>query len=155
MQPNILGDLAAKAPWSVIHPLSEEDSAAVAALRAVVAPMKGKFAGIAGRGSGRPDGRYRPAPLGTMAERNILISNQVLSTASFPRAHCRLSPRSRFGSALLFLMYGRYDWRPKGTAISQDCPPRSKQLRSGRLQGKVCSIRVDRQPRRQHAECAG
>ena len=40
MQPNILEDLAAKAPWSVIHPLSEEDSAAVAALRSVVAPMK-------------------------------------------------------------------------------------------------------------------
>jgi hypothetical protein len=50
MQPNILGDLAAKAPWSVIHPLGEEDSVAVAALRSVVTPMKGKFAGIAGRG---------------------------------------------------------------------------------------------------------
>jgi monoterpene epsilon-lactone hydrolase len=50
MQPNILKDPAAKAPWSVIHPLSEEDSFAVAALRSVVAPMKGKFEGTAGRG---------------------------------------------------------------------------------------------------------
>jgi len=50
MQPNILKDPTAKAPWSVIHPLSEEDSAAVAALRSVVAPMKGKFEGTAGRG---------------------------------------------------------------------------------------------------------
>jgi epsilon-lactone hydrolase len=33
-----------------IHPLSKEDSVAVAALRSVVAPMKGKFEGIAGRG---------------------------------------------------------------------------------------------------------
>src|SRR5580692_5524626 len=33
-----------------IHPLSEEDSTAVAALRSLVAPMKGKFEGIAGRG---------------------------------------------------------------------------------------------------------
>jgi epsilon-lactone hydrolase len=33
-----------------IHSLSEEDSVAVAALRSVVAPMKGKFEGTAGRG---------------------------------------------------------------------------------------------------------
>jgi monoterpene epsilon-lactone hydrolase len=50
MRSNILADPAAKAPWSVIHPLSEEDSVAVAALRSVVAPMKGKFEGTAGRG---------------------------------------------------------------------------------------------------------
>jgi hypothetical protein len=56
MQPNIFKDLAAKAPWSVVHPLSKEDSAAVAALRSVVAPMKGKFAGIAGRGAPGPMG---------------------------------------------------------------------------------------------------
>src|SRR6266849_6287402 len=72
------------------------------------------------------NGRYRPAPLGIVEARNILISNQILSTASFPRAaHCRLSPRSRSGSALLFLAYARYDWRPVWTAISQGCPPRS------------------------------
>jgi len=33
-----------------IHPLSKEDSVAAAALRSVVAPMKGKFEGTAGRG---------------------------------------------------------------------------------------------------------
>jgi monoterpene epsilon-lactone hydrolase len=33
-----------------IHPLSQEDSVAAAALRSVVAPMKGKFEGTAGRG---------------------------------------------------------------------------------------------------------
>jgi epsilon-lactone hydrolase len=35
--------------WSVIHPLSAEDSAAVATLRPAVAPMKGKLNGTAGR----------------------------------------------------------------------------------------------------------
>jgi acetyl esterase/lipase len=50
MQPNILKDLAAKAPWLEIHPLSEDDSVAAAALRSAVAPMKGKFEGTAGRG---------------------------------------------------------------------------------------------------------
>jgi len=33
-----------------IHPLSKEDSVAAAAVRSVVAPMKGKFEGTAGRG---------------------------------------------------------------------------------------------------------
>ena len=33
-----------------IHPLSEEDSVVVAALRSVVVPMKGRFEGTAGRG---------------------------------------------------------------------------------------------------------
>jgi monoterpene epsilon-lactone hydrolase len=33
-----------------IHPLSKEDSVAAAALRSVVAPLKGKFEGTAGRG---------------------------------------------------------------------------------------------------------
>src|SRR5580693_9355933 len=50
MRPNFLKDPAAKAPWAVIHPLSEEDSVAAAALRSVVAPMKGKVEGTAGRG---------------------------------------------------------------------------------------------------------
>src|ERR1700751_3769303 len=50
MRSNIVNGPSAKAPWSVIHPLGEEDSVAVAALRSVVAPMKGKFEGTAGRG---------------------------------------------------------------------------------------------------------
>lgn len=49
METNTLKDPTTKASWSVIHPLSHEDSAAVAAMRSVVAPMKGKFQGIAGR----------------------------------------------------------------------------------------------------------
>jgi hypothetical protein len=50
MQSNTLKNPVAKARWSVIHRLSEKDSDAVAALRSVVAPMKGKLAGTAGRG---------------------------------------------------------------------------------------------------------
>jgi epsilon-lactone hydrolase len=50
MQPDILENRAVKTPWSVMHPLSQEDAAAVAAMRSVVAPMKGKFGGTAGRG---------------------------------------------------------------------------------------------------------
>jgi len=39
-----------KAPWLEIHPLSREDSVVAATLRSMVAPMKGKIEGTAGRG---------------------------------------------------------------------------------------------------------
>jgi hypothetical protein len=53
MQLNMLEDPPAKAAWSVTHPLSEEDLAAVAGLRSVVAPMKGKIEGTAGHAAGQ------------------------------------------------------------------------------------------------------
>jgi epsilon-lactone hydrolase len=36
--------------WSIIHPLSPEDSAAMSALRSAVAGMKGKLEGVGARG---------------------------------------------------------------------------------------------------------
>jgi len=50
MQPQMLGDTAAKAPWLAVHPLSQEDSLAATALRTSVAAFKGKLAGTAARG---------------------------------------------------------------------------------------------------------
>jgi len=41
---------AVNTSWLEIHPLSQEDSVAAAALRSAVAPTKGKFQGTAGRG---------------------------------------------------------------------------------------------------------
>ena len=41
---------AVNASWLEIHPLSQEDSVAAAALRSAVAPRKGMFQGTAGRG---------------------------------------------------------------------------------------------------------
>jgi monoterpene epsilon-lactone hydrolase len=42
-------DLYGRATWSVVHPFSTEDRAPMAAMRAVVEPMKGKFQGTAAR----------------------------------------------------------------------------------------------------------
>jgi hypothetical protein len=50
MQSDILKSTAAKAPWLVTHSLNQEDSVAVTALRSMVADVKGKFEGTAGRG---------------------------------------------------------------------------------------------------------
>src|SRR3954466_4577422 len=49
MQPQMLGDTAAKAPWLAVHPVGREDSVAATALRAGVAAFKGKLAGTAAR----------------------------------------------------------------------------------------------------------
>jgi len=43
-------DAAAKPRWLTVHPLAREDSPAASALRAAVAPFKGKLAGTAARG---------------------------------------------------------------------------------------------------------
>ena len=50
MQPQMLGDTAAKPPWLAVHPLSQADAPAASALRAAIAPFKGKLTGTAARG---------------------------------------------------------------------------------------------------------
>jgi monoterpene epsilon-lactone hydrolase len=50
MQTQMLADTAEKAPWLTVHPLSQADSPAATALRAAVAPFKGKLGGTAARG---------------------------------------------------------------------------------------------------------
>ena len=49
MQTQMLADTAEKAPWLTVHPLSQADSPAATALRAAVAPFKGKLGGTAAR----------------------------------------------------------------------------------------------------------
>ena len=50
MQPEIRENTSTKQSWSVIHPLSSQDLAAMTALRSAVAAMKGKLEGVAARG---------------------------------------------------------------------------------------------------------
>ena len=46
MRPDMLNDPAAKASWSVIHAVGQEDLAVVDGLGSLVAPVKGKVEGI-------------------------------------------------------------------------------------------------------------
>jgi len=55
-------------PYSVIHPLSEEDSAAAATLRSAVAPMKGKLKGTAARAAFDSIMEHVSAPAGVTVE---------------------------------------------------------------------------------------
>jgi monoterpene epsilon-lactone hydrolase len=50
VQPQMLGETAAKPTWLTVHPLSQDDSLGATALRAAVAPVKGKLQGAAARG---------------------------------------------------------------------------------------------------------
>src|SRR6478672_4265450 len=50
MQAQMLGDTTAKLSWLTVHPLRQEDSVAAMALRAAVAPVKGRLQGPAARG---------------------------------------------------------------------------------------------------------
>jgi len=49
MKPQMLADDDVKAPWLTVHPVSQQDSVAANALRAAVAPFKGKLGGTAAR----------------------------------------------------------------------------------------------------------
>ena len=49
MPSDFVNNTDVEAAWLAVHPLRQEDSAAVAALRSAVAPMKGKIEGTAGR----------------------------------------------------------------------------------------------------------
>ena len=49
MQAKIRENTSTRESWSVIHPLSPEDSAAMTALRSAVAAVKGKLEGVAAR----------------------------------------------------------------------------------------------------------
>ena len=104
MQPNILKDPTANAPWSVIHPLSEEDSAAVAALRSLVAPMKGKFQGIAGR-----------APFNDIMERVAVPEGLTFEAATVGgiSGWWAKPAKARKGAAIIHVHGGWFNW---GTA---------------------------------------
>ena len=104
MQPNILKDSAAGASWLVIHPVREEDSAVVAALRSVVAPMKGKVEGTAGRG-----------PFNGIMERVVAPERVTFEAATVGSISgwWAKPAQARKGAAILHVHGGWFNW---GTA---------------------------------------
>jgi epsilon-lactone hydrolase len=104
MQPQMLGDTAAKAPWLVVHPLSQEDSGPATALRAGVAAVKGKLEGTAGRGPFDAIMEQVPVPAGVTFEADTIggISGWWAKPA-----------RSRKGAAIVHVHGG---WFNLGTA---------------------------------------
>lgn len=104
MNSSIPKDRATKAPWLVTHPLSQEDSAAAAALRAVVAPMKGKSEGIAARGPFNDIMARVAVPRGVIFE--------AATEGGIPGWWVKPA-RARKGAAILHIHGGWFNW---GTA---------------------------------------
>ena len=104
MQSSFLQNTAAEAPWLVIHPLSREDSVAVAVLRSVVAPMKGKIEGTAGRG-----------PFNGIMERVAVPEGLTFeaATAGSVSGWWAKPTQARKGSAIIHVHGGWFNW---GTA---------------------------------------
>ena len=104
MQSQIRDNTGIKESWSVIHPLSPEDSAAMTALRSAVAGMKGKLEGVSARGPFNGIMEHVAAPDGVTFEADTVggISGWWARPA-----------RIRKGAAILHLHGGWFNW---GTA---------------------------------------
>jgi len=104
MQPDFLKSKGAEAPWLVMHPLSQEDSVAAAALRLVVAPMKGKLEGTAARG-----------PFNGIMERVAVPKGVTFeaSTAGSISGWWAKPAQAREGAAIIHVHGGWFNW---GTA---------------------------------------
>lgn len=104
MQPDILNDPASKASWSTIHPVGQEDLASVDGLRSLVAPVKGKVEGIAGR-----------APFDSIMEQVAVpdgITFEAAKVGEIAGWWARV-PKAREGAAIMYVHGGWFHW---GTA---------------------------------------
>ena len=106
MQPEIGENRTIKQSWSVIHRLSPEDSAAMAALRSAVAPMKRKLTGVAARGPFDGIMGHVATPEGVAFAAGTV--GDISDWWAKP-------PRARRGSAILHLHGGWFNW---GTALA-------------------------------------
>ena len=104
MQAEIRENTAVKESWSVIHPLSPEDSAAMTALRSAVAAMKGKLVGVTARSPFDGIMEHVSSPDGVTFQADTVggISGWWAKPA-----------RAREGAAILHLHGGWFNW---GTA---------------------------------------
>jgi epsilon-lactone hydrolase len=104
MQAEIRENTAVNESWSMIHPLSPEDSAAMTALRSAVAGMKGKLEGVAARGPFNGIMEHVTPPDGVTFEADTVggISGWWAKPA-----------QARKGAAILHLHGGWFNW---GTA---------------------------------------
>jgi epsilon-lactone hydrolase len=104
MPTKIRKNTGVKESWSVIHPLSPEDSAAMAALRSAVAAMKGKLEGVAARG-----------PFNALMERVAAPGGVTFETDTVGgiSGWWARPTQARKGAAILHLHGGWFNW---GTA---------------------------------------
>ena len=104
MSATIRTNVATSDTWTTIHPLTPEDSAAMTALRNMVAGMKGKFEGVAARGPFNAIIEHVAAPHGVTFEAD---------TVGGISGWCARAANGKKGAAVLHLHGGWFNW---GTA---------------------------------------
>jgi epsilon-lactone hydrolase len=104
MPTEIRENISTKASWSVIHPLSPEDSAAMTTLKSAVAAMKGKLNGTAARGPFNAIMEHVATPDGVSFEPDIV--GGISGWWAKPT-------QAQKGAAILHLHGGWFNW---GTA---------------------------------------
>jgi epsilon-lactone hydrolase len=103
MQSEIRENRTVKESWSLIHPLSPEDSAAMNALKSAVATMKGKLQGTAARGPFNGIMEHVAAP-------DFSFEADTVGGIS---GWCAKPAQARKGAAIVHLHGGWFNW---GTA---------------------------------------
>ncbi len=101
MQTYTEGETAQDTAWSVFHPLSAEDAAAAAAMRAIIEPHKGLMQGTAARQPFDEIMEHVPAPDGVTYEPDTV--------GGVPGWWCRPATASP-DAAILYLHGGWYVW---------------------------------------------
>ena len=133
MQAEIRENTTIKESWSVIHPLSPEDSTAMTTLRSAVAAMKGKLEGVSARG-----------PFNGIMER-VAIPDGVSFKADTVGRISGWWPkpaRVRKGAAILHLHGDWFSWeQPKRSATSLATLQWARErMRSSPISGSLLSI---------------
>ena len=101
MQPEIRENTSTKQSWSVIHPVSPEDSAAMTTLRSAVAAMKGKLEGVGARAPFNGIMERVPSPDGIAFEADSV--GGISGWWAMPT-------RARKSAAILHLHGGWFNW---------------------------------------------
>ena len=101
MGTKIRENTSTKQSWSVIHPLSPEDSAAMTSLRSAVAAMKGKLEGVGARAPFNSIMERVPSPDGIAFEADSV--GGISGWWAMPT-------RARKSAAILHLHGGWFNW---------------------------------------------
>ena len=101
MRTEIRENTSTKQPWSVIHPVSPEDSAAMTTLRSAVAAMKGKLEGVGARAPFNGIMERVPSPDGIAFEADSV--GGISGWWAMPT-------RARKSAAILHLHGGWFNW---------------------------------------------
>ena len=101
MRTEIRENTSTKQPWSVIHPVSPEDSAAMITLRSAVAAMKGKLEGVGARAPFNGIMERVPSPDGIAFEADSV--GGISGWWAMPT-------RARKSAAILHLHGGWFNW---------------------------------------------